>query len=295
MNARTFSLTAKNSSWATVSTYDFSKIGSSGNNARICTPNGMGGFEQSLTVQEGDVIDYIVKQTVKKADISLSMAFAGSDPISAADGFRSWCESYVDAGNYRTTFCISYGATNRYVDVVVKKFSPEQMKSGVVKATLTLQPISLFYSNDSNQIILSITTSAKAYPYGYPRAYGGGSYGNSNQIVNTFMKRIPLIVTFHGHISAPQASLIKNGETYSTIRFLGLDLAAGCSVRVDAVNGSVTYIDADGNETDYYNEIDKTQDTFLYAEPGVSTLSPNLDQTDTTKPSVEVRVVKYGL
>jgi len=295
METRTFSLIAKTSSWETVSTYAFASIGSRGSNAKICTPNGLGGFEQTLTVQEGDVIDYIVRQTVKKAEISLSLGFSGGDPIAAAEQFREWCAQYVDSGSFRTTLRISYMKSDRYVDVVVKKYSPQQMKNGVVTATLTLQPITLFYSSDDTQIILSITTADRAYPYGYPRAYGGGDYGTSNVIVNTFMKKIPLIVTFHGHITNPEASLFQNGSAYSTIRFQGLDLVSGCSIRVDAVNGSVTFIDASGNETDYYNEIDKTNDTFLYARPGTSTITPNLDQSDTTKPSVDVRIVKYGI
>jgi hypothetical protein len=172
---------------------------------------------------------------------------------------------------------------------------PSELKNGVAQAVLTLQPITLPYSKESTEIIISIITASKAYPYAYPYAYGGGTYGNTGKITNNFMERIPLIVTFHGHISNPQASLVKDGESYATIKFTGMDLAVGCSLKVDAVNGRIIFTDVNGNETDYYNEIDKTEDTFLYAEPGESILTPNLDQTDVSKPSVDVKIVQYTL
>ena len=300
MSGRKFSLLVRDVEWNEISSYVFAKIRSDNSNAKISAPDGIGGFEQSVTVQEGDVIDYIVKQTIKKNDIKLSLMFNSGDPIAALDAFRAWCARYIDGEAYRLTLRIqndeSDASRDRYADVMFKKLDPSQKRGGAVAATLTLQPITLFYSKESTNVIISVVTASKQYPYTYPYSYGGGTYGQSGKIANTFMKAIPLIVTFHGHISSPQASLIgSDGEAYATIKFDGLDLKAGCSLTVDAVNGRIYYTDESGNETDYYNEIDKTEDSFLWAQPGESTLSPNLDQTDTSSPTVDVKIVQYTL
>ena len=47
--------------------------------------------------------------------------------------------------------------------------------------------------------------------------------------------------------------------------------------------------------TFYYDEVDKTADSFLFAKPGGSTLVPSIDPTDATKPSVDLRVFPYTL
>lgn len=299
MSKRRFSLLVRDLEWNEISSYAFGEIGSSDSSARIYAPNGLGGFEQSLTVQEGEVIDYIVKQTIKKNDIKLSLAFNKGDPVAALDAFREWCGSYIDASKYRLTLRIQNDADDasrdRYADIAYRKLEPSERKGSAVMATLTLQPLTLFYSKESTNVIISVVTVSKAYPYTYPYSYGGGTYGQSGRITNAFMKAIPLIVTFHGHISSPQASLVRNGEAYATIKFNGLDLKKGCSLTVDAVNGRIIYTDEDGSETDYYNEIDKTEDTFLWAEPGESVLSPNLDQTDASKPTVDVKIVQYTI
>jgi len=300
MSKRVFSIIARDVEWNLISNYVFSQVASNGSNARVTSPDGFGGFEQTVTIQSGDVIDYIVKQTIKKNDIKLNLVFNSGDPIAAVDAFRVWCSKYIDSEKYRLTLRIQNDeddpSRDRYVDVTWKKLDPMQKKGGSVSATLTLQPITLFYSKESTNVIISIITASKQYPYTYPYSYGGGSYGESGKINNQFMKAIPLIVTFHGHISSPEASLIdSSGEAYATIRFDGLDLKAGCSLTVDAVNGRIYYTDQDGKETDYYNEIDKTQDTFLWADPGESILSPNLDQTDASNPTVDVKIVQYTI
>jgi hypothetical protein len=302
MNLRTYELIIRDLDWNRLDGYAFAEIGSETSQPKIVSPSGIGGFEQLITVQSGPVIDYIVSQTVQKNDIVLNLAFVGPDALSRIESFRNWIAQYIDASVYRTTLRINTktaasgdSGTDRYVDVVCKKFVPGELKANVADGTLTLQPITLPYSKESSEVIISIVTAALAYPYGYPFAYGGGSYGNSGKITNTFMKKIPLVVIFHGHIVSPQASLQQNGEVYSTIKFSGMDLAKGCSLKVDAVNERIVYTDANGDETDYYNEIDKTESTFLYAKPGESVIAPNLDQTDSTKPSVEVKTVQYTI
>lgn len=304
MNKRSFSLIARDTLWRDLSTFSFASLNANDRDRpRIYSPNGVGGFEQTITVQEGEVIDYVTKQSIRKADLVLNVAFAGTSPLEGIRSFREWCATYLDANSYRIALRIadmtidggSIGEA-RYVDVLIKKLLPQEISGGVSKATLTLQPISLPYAKTENRIVMNGSNTAKSYPYGYPYSYGVGSYGGSNLIRNNFIKRVPVILVLHGPIVAPEVSLFKDGSltAYATVSLPNVTIAAGATVRVDAVNERVTHIAANGTTTDYYNQTDKSKDSFLYADPGDSTISVNLDPNEPAA-MLEFQMVAYTI
>ena len=207
----------------------------------------------------------------------------------------------MDASRYRLTLKVTTydGAdsmgSSRYVDVAFRKLTPSQQQGNAVKATLVLQAVTLRYNEEQTSIVMAIDVSASKYSYTYPYSYGNGGLDASAEISNSFIQEIPLVLTFRGHMSSPEASLVQNGEAYATVRFDGLDLPTGYSLTVDAVNGRIYLTAPDGTETDYYDEVDKTADSFLFAKSGTSTLVPNIDPTDASKPSVDLRVFPYTL
>lgn len=301
---RRFRLIVRDSSWKEITSYTFSSVNEASSNPRVYSPDGIGGFEVSVTVQSGDVLDYVIKQTVKKNDINLNLAFKGGSAVMAIETFRAWCARYMDASRYRLTLEITTftnegiggeEGVSRRVDVAFKRLSPSQLQGGIVKAVLTLQAITISYTEEPIDPIMTADISPAAYPHSYPYAYGGGSYGDTAELSNPFMQDVPLIVTFHGHIESPQIALTQNGTAYATVRFLGLDLPYGSSLTVDAVNGRIYLTDSDGVETDAYDLVDKTQDSFLFARPGTSVAAPNLDPTEATKPSVELKMFQFKL
>ena len=302
MIKRYFELIVRDLSWNQVDSYRFGSVGShSSGGVRVTDPNGIGGYEVAITVQSGDVLDYIVKQTVRKQDISLNLAFVGAGAVSAVEGFRQWCARDMDANRYRLTLKVTVNdgidgqGAARYVDVAFKKLTPSQQQGGAVKATLVLQSVTLRYAEEQTSIVMAVDVSASEYSYTYPYSYGNGGLDASAELTNSFIQEIPLVLTFHGHMSSPEASLIQNGEAYATVRFAGLDLPTGYSLTVDAVNGRIYLTAPDGSETDYYDEVDKTADSFLFAKPGKSTLVPNIDPPDASKPSGDLRVFPYTL
>ncbi len=301
MIKRAFELIVRDLSWNKVNSYRFGSVGNHGAGVKVTDPSGIGGYEVAITVQSGDVLDYIVKQTVRKQDISLNLAFVGAGAVMAVEGFRQWCARYMDATRYRLTLKVTTynGADSqgipRYVDVAFKKLTPSQQQGNAVKAVLVLQAVTLHYSEEQTSIVMAVGISASKYSYTYPYSYGNGGLDASAELSNPFIQYIPLVLTFHGHMSSPEASLIQDGEPYATVRFAGLDLPTGYSLTVDSVNGRIYLTDPDGAETDYYDEVDKTADSFLFAKPGASTLVPSIDPTDASKPSVDLRVFPYTL
>ena len=118
----------------------------------------------------------------------------------------------------------------------------------------------------------------------------------SEMLKNDFIANIPLSVTFRGKIVNPEMSLTdSDGNIYATIKFRGITLQAGQKLVVDGINQRITLYSSEDavSGTDYFNEIDKTTDTFLMAIPGVSNIIANLDGTEPTNPSVEVSYVQY--
>ncbi len=301
---RKFKILVRDTSWKEITSYEFAGLNESTSSPKIFSPDGIGGFEVAVTVQSGDVIDYVVKQAVKKNDISLNLAFRGGAAVMAVESFRSWCAKYLDATRYRLTLVINTftndgiageEGVSRNIDVAFKKLSPSQLQGGIVKAVLTLQALTLPYTEEPIAPIMTSDISPAQYPYSYPYAYGGGSFGSTAEIKNGFMMDMPLVVTFTGHMEAPQITLTQNGVAYATVRFLGLDLPYGSKLTVDAVNGRIYITDSDGIETDAYDLVDKTQDSFLFAKPGTSIAAPNLDSTEVTRPSVQIKAFQFAL
>ena len=282
--------------------FSFGEVGSVTTAPRVVSRDGFGKFSIDTKVSEGDVVDRIIRQTVKRDPVTIPIAFVGARALDSCESFRSWVATYMDGKKYRATLEVTTAQRNassgrvRRIDIAFQRFEPKAKAGGTVRANLTVLPLSLPYSEEIRRTVIAISVATLQYPYAYPFAYGGGDYGGTGTITNSYKDPIPLIVVFHGHISEPEASLLdESGNAYATIRFPGMDLAAGASLKVDAVNGRIIHTSPAGVETDYYNEIDKTADTFLYARNGTSTFSPNLDQTDQSKPSVDVTIVRYGL
>lgn len=279
-----------------VDEYDFAEIGDPTSTApRITSPSGIGDFKQKVTVQSGDVTDYVIRQAFERVPMSMGVNFIGPDSMQRTLAFKAWISQYINAEAYRITFRFKVSGTSYHIDVTPTEFKIGETKGGVTTSALTLLPITLPYTTASQTVVIATATVSKQYPYVYPYSYGGGTYQNTGKIQNDFIKDIPLIVIFHGHISSPEASLEQDGTTYATIKFTGLDLKAGCTLKVDALNSKIIYTDASGNETNYWNEIDKTESTFLKAKPGTSYLTPNLDQTDASKPYVEIGIRGFNI
>jgi len=258
----------------------------------VTSPSGIG-FKQKVTVQETDTVDYVVRQVVQKKDIKLTVNFVPPDGYEKAEVFQNWLGQYLSLETYKLVLEYSNGLNNRLVDVYIADYELIPQEAGVVGVQLTLKPLTPNYLRGRQTINIIASRFNKTYPYSYPYRYGGGSL-SGNEINNGFIAGIPLCITLHGRIVNPEVSLCdSDGNAYMTIRFSGLTLAAGSQLVIDGINQRIYHIASNGTVTDYFNEIDKDESTFLIARPGISQIQANLDSSEESNPYIEISYIQY--
>lgn len=258
---------------------------------RVTSPSGFG-FTQNLTVIETKTIDYIVDRALKKKDISMTVHFEEPQSYLKANSFRDWyCRRITDK------LVLKYfdGAMERYMDVAIKEFTVTEIDAGINSVPITLQSLSPFYILKKKKVLTAMYTSGKKYNYSYPYSYGGGQF-QGNVVENDFFEPIPLQIKIQGPIVEPVINLKdSNNEIYASLRFNNIVLATGQSIVVDGINTKIQYYSEPGaTPVDYYNYIDKSLNTFLFAQPGISTLTANLVENDPTS-AVHIVYVQYIL
>ena len=167
----------------------------------VLMPSGIG-FKQELDLVEGDTIDYVVKQTVKKKEIKLTLAWKGSTAYARYQSFVSWLALYLDVAKYHIRFSYKVGTLRRYVEVSPVNLELMGRELTTVTAELTLKPLTPFYEEYEGTFMLVRDTNAgKIYNYEYPYVYGGGAYSDGNVITNNYLKPLPLKITLRGPYS----------------------------------------------------------------------------------------------
>lgn len=282
-----------------VDTATYSQVQINGNPAKpvtelILMPSGLG-FAQSLDLVTGEVIDYVINQTVTKKAIKLTLAWKGSTAYRKYQDFATWIATYFDLTKYHIRFSYAIGGTRRYVEVAATNFELQGRDGRYVSAQLTLQPLTSFYEEyDGSFTIVTDSNTGKIYAYQYPYIYGGGAFSGNNSINNAYLKKIPLKIVLKGPMSSPYVSIAKINEDdtvesqpYLRVQFAtGFSIAADEEVVIDAFNNRVYLnkyeLDSSGQRvrlistTDVFNYVDKTYDTFLFANPGRSRIAASV-------------------
>lgn len=258
---------------------------------RVISPSGLG-FAQDLTIVETRTLDYIVDRTIKKKDIKLTVVFSEPQSYQKTNSFRSWYSRHI---RDKVVLKYSDGSVDKYMDVAIKDISVSEINTGVNEVPMTLQPLSPFYKLQMQRILTSIESAGKVYPYAYPYAYGGGRMEN-NILDNEFFEAIPLYVKVNGPITNPTVNLSDMDDNiYATVKFNVVTLLQGQSIVIDGINTKILYYSSAAAEgADYYNYVDKSLNSFLYAQPGQSKLSANLVEGDPNS-SVQIVFVQYVL
>lgn len=260
----------------------------------VTAPSGLG-FAQKVTVVTSGVVDYIVNQQIDRKDIKLTVNFFEPDSYGKVEKLRTWLGQYLNYEKYRMVLQYTNDYKQKWINIYVKEFTATEIDTRINQVPLVLRPLSPFYDKLTKSILITLSKTNKSYPYGYPYTYGGGSYSN-NSLENTFLGDIPLCVVLKGEIVNPQVSLRDdNGEIYAAIAFTGFTLLKGAELVIDAIAGKITYRAPDSEKTiDFYNQIDKLHDTFLYAKHGKSVIVPNLESDDpNNKPACIIKWIQY--
>lgn len=282
-----------------VDTAQYQQVQNNGNPSKPVTemvlmPSGLG-FSQELDLVTGEVIDYVINQTVKKKPIKLTLAWKGLTAYAKYQNFAAWIAQYFNLAKYHIRFSYSIGQVRRYVEVAVTNLELQGRDGRYVSAQLTLQPLTSFYEEyDGSFTIVTDGNTGKIYSYSYPYIYGGGAFNGNNSINNQYLKKIPLKIVLKGPIGTPYVSISKINEDdsveqnpYLRVQFQsGFSIAVDEEVVIDAFNNRVYLnkyeLNGSGERirlistTDIFNYIDKTYDSFLFAEPGRSRIAASV-------------------
>lgn len=266
-------------------------------------PSGLG-FKQQVDVVEGDTIDYVLNQAIKKKNIKITLMWKGSGAYFKYKSFLNWLSQYNDLEKYRIRFSYVLAEVRRFVDLAVVDFELKGRDDLMVSAELTAQPLSPFYEEAINSIMVNDTNRGKIYNYVYPYYYGGGAYSSSNVIENGYLKPIPLKITLRGPMENPFVNISEvnddgtTGDVYGKVQFnLGLAITKNESIVIDAFNNRIykeTVSPSTGARTveDLFYSVDKSYDSFLFAKSGRSKIAASLE--DETS-QCEVYYVRYLL
>lgn len=267
----------------------------------VLFPSGLG-FGQSVEVVTGETIDYVINQVVNKRTITLTLGWKGVNAYSRYQSFAAWVAQYFNLDDYHIRLSYDVG-TRRYVEVAVESVDLHEQELNYATASVKLKPLTPFYEPVDTVIMVATTSSGKVYNYAYPYVYGGGAYSDGNTITNNYLKPTPLKIVLHGPMSAPFVQLTKitggtQAETpYAYVSLPGVSLpSATDTLTIDAYNNRIytTIVSASGaiSVTDVFNEVDKSHDAFLLAEPGESAVAASVGP-DTG--ACEVSFVRYVL
>lgn len=268
----------------------------------ISVPTGLG-FSQDVSVVQGDTIDYVLDQVIKKKNIKLTVYFKGTRAYAKYKEFSVWFGKYNDLNKYRIRFSYLLNGVRRYVEVCLIDLEIKGREGNFVNAEITFQALTPFYEDVYESIIITESENGKIYPYRYPYNYGGGAYIDANTINNDFIKEIPLMITLNGPMTTPYVNILEMnngvlGETYGRVQFNdSVSLKKGEQIVIDAFSNRIyKRVKNSGTgvttQEDLFDAVNKNYQAFLYAKPGMSRIASSLDDASS---SCEVYSVRYVL
>lgn len=245
----------------------------------VQNPTGFG-FSLNISTIKTDVIEVVTKCVQNLQPIKLNVLFAKGNVYQKSETIRRFIEQYTNSNKMALEY--DNGVLLKYIDCLVQDFDlSEKDEFQSLTIPITIKPLSPFYRIVSNEITIKPAESGKAYPHGYPYGYGSGTIEN-NEIKNTYIKEIPLVITIYGEMSNPLIVLKdEDDEIYDTLEFEALTLAEGEHIIIDSINRKIK-LWRSGVYIDGYNYLNPEHSSFLYAKGNITSklsvnLNPSLD------------------
>ena len=243
------------------------------NFAYITAPTG-NGFKLNISTINSDLEDIITKVVQEKEPIKFTVLHP-ANAYSSADVLTNWIQAYSRA-EYRMALEYDDGNLVRYCEGKVLSLSKtEKDEYGVLSQELQFKLATPYFFKRDNLIDIKISEEGKSYNYSYPYNYPDYVIEN-NEIINTYILDIPLIITLNGAIDNPTIDLLdENGNSYNKVKFTGYSLMSGEQLVINSAQRKIYKIDVNGIRTDYRPMVDPQYDTFLRAKSGTSSISIN--------------------
>ena len=240
-------------------------------------PSGLG-FKLKLSLIESDIEDILTKVVEEKKTITLRIN--NTQGYNAGNILSNWIQKYT---RINSRMGLEYNDTKltRYCEgKVVELTKTELNEYSVLPQDLVFRPITPFFSNVENLIKIQMSSAGKSYTYRYPYSYGKSIIEN-NEINNPYIQDVPVTIRINGGISTPLVQLLgANGEVYNAVSFPSITLTDSQHIIINSADRKIWYWNGTAYQ-DYTQEVSPSYDTFLRAKSGKSTLSVNLQPTDT--------------
>lgn len=250
----------------------FDKIIDRYNLDKVTNPTG-NGFKLNLSTISSDIEDIITKVVQAKQIIKCTV-IQHNFSYQKANTLAQWIQKY-STPNYNMALEYDDGTIIRYCEGrVVSLTKTEKDEFGVLSQSLEFQQTTPYFIKRENTITIQKTSIGKSYPFKYPYSYGASMVEN-NEINNPYILEVPLIITIDGGISNPTINLLDvNGDSYNQVKFSDEILLTGEQIVINSAQRKIYKI-SNGKEIDYSPNVDPSQDTFLKASSGFSSISIN--------------------
>ena len=262
---RKYALVVLNDKDQIINRYDF---------AYVTNPTG-NGFKLNISTITSDLEDIITKVVQNKEPIKFTAYHLGN-AYSNADVLTNWVQAY-SRPEYRMALEYDDGNLVRYCEgkiLSISKTEKDEYRS--LPQEIEFKPATPYFFKRDNLIDIQISEEGKSYSFSYPYNYGAYVISN-NEITNTYILDIPLIITITGAIDNPTIELLdENGNSYNKVKFTGFSLLDGEQLVINSAQRKIYKIDAYGVQTDYRPNVDPQYDTFLRAKSGTSSISINI-------------------
>lgn len=249
------------------------------------------GWKLKLSAIGGDVVDVLTKVVQERQEIKLKINFLGYG-YEKYTILSQWLQNYSTASSH---LALEYddGSQKRYVEgkaTTLTKTEKDEYQN--LACELVFTPLTPFFLRKGNLIRVRVSAVGKSYPFTYPYYYGKNVLENT-RIENPYIAEIPLTVKIAGPISNPTVRLLdENKNEYNTVAFPNITLTVGQYIVINSAARKIWYFDGEVLQ-DYTAETDPQYDTFLFARSGNSTISVNLDASNSGELTGSWR--EYGL
>lgn len=245
----------------------------------ITNPTG-NGFRLSLSLLSTDIEDVITKVTEVKQVVKFTIN-QHQNAYTKSNLLAQWIQKYSKP-EYIMAIEYDDGNIIKYAEgKVIALDKTEQDEFKILPQLLEFQKTTPYFIKRENTITIQVVSVGKRYPYTYPYSYGANVIQN-NEIENPYILDVPLIITINGAIDNPRIMLLdENGNSYNKVYFGTNDnpiiIKEGEKLVINSAQKKIFKVNQDGTETDYVNQVLPSEDTYLRAKTGKSTININTE------------------
>jgi len=234
------------------------------------------GFSNDLVYLTYENERVLTEEKNARTSIDLDLVF-----LNGYQGYTDFIE-YKSKIVGRLKLCYEIKNATKYVYVAIQRLTKRELEACVLKCSLTLDKLSVWYKDISSTILITEPSEGKKYTYTYPYTYGNG-YQGEVEITNNGELKAGLFLHINGSVKNPRVVVSKDSKIVSQMRLI--IEAADCDIYISSTaDNQFMLMTKNGITENIYSKQDFTYDNFLFIEPGTYTVwfDPGVDDEGTS-------------